>query len=49
MVEGSTGVLQSERLGHSIAWSKISRTIRMAEARNKALNGFAEEHLDWLR
>ena len=27
---------------------EISRTIRMAEARNKALAGFGDENLDWL-
>ena len=43
------GVLQSERLGAPrLRGREISRTIRMAEARNKALAGFAEEILDWL-
>ena len=48
-LKGRPGVLQSERLGAPrLRGREISRTIRMAEARNKALNGFAEEHLDWL-
>ena len=43
------GVLQSERLGAPrLRGREISRTMRMAEARNKALAGFADEHLDWL-
>ena len=48
-LKGRPGVLQSERLGvPRLRGREISRTIRMAEARNKALNGFAEERLDWL-
>ena len=43
------GVLQSERLGSPrLRGREISRTMRMAEARNKALAGFADECLDWL-
>ena len=43
------GVLQSERLGAPrLHGREITRTIRMAEARNKALSGFADEPLDWL-
>ena len=43
------GVLQSERLGAPrLRGREISRTMRMAEARNKALAGFADERLDWL-
>ena len=43
------GVLQSERLGAPrLRGLEISRTMRMAEARNKALAGFADERLDWL-
>ena len=43
------GVLQSERLGAPrLHGREISRTMRMAEARNKALAGFADERLDWL-
>ena len=43
------GVLQSERLGAPrLRGREISRTMRMAEARNKALAGFADEQLDWL-
>ena len=42
-------VLQSERLGAlRLRGREISRTMRMAEARNKALAGFADEALDWL-
>ena len=44
-----TGLLQSERLGAPrLRGREISRTVRMAEARNKALAGFADEPLDWL-
>ena len=43
------GILQSERLGAPrLRGREISRTMRMAEARNKALAGFADESLDWL-
>ena len=43
------GLLQSERLGvPRLRGREMSRTIRMAEARNKALAGFADERLDWL-
>ena len=43
------GVLQSERLGAPRQRGReISRTMFMAEARNKALAGFADERLDWL-
>ena len=43
------GVLQSERLGvPRLRGREISRTMRMAEARNKALKGFADEPLDLL-
>ena len=43
------GVLQSERLFlPRLRGREISRTMRMAEARNKALAGFADESLDWL-
>ena len=43
------GVLQSERLGNPrLHGREISRTMRMAEARNKALDGFGDERLDWL-
>ena len=43
------GVLQSERLGAPrLRGREISRTMLMAEARNKALAGFAGERLDWL-
>ena len=43
------GVLQSERLGTSrLRGREISRTTRMADARNKALAGFGNEPLDWL-
>ena len=42
-------MLQSERLGAPrLRGREISRTMRMAEARNNALAGFADEHLDWL-
>ena len=43
------GVLQSERLGAPrLRGREISRTMRMAEARNKALAGLVDERLDWL-
>ena len=43
------GVLQSECLGTPrLRGREINRTIRMAEARNKALAGFGDEPLDWL-
>ena len=43
------GILQSERLGSPrLRGRETSRTMRMAEARNKALAGFADERLDWL-
>ena len=43
------GVLQSEVLGATrLRGREISRTMRMAEARDKALDGFGDEHLDWL-
>ena len=43
------GVLQSELLGvPRLRGREISRTIRMAEARNRALAGFGDEPLDWL-
>ena len=43
------GTLQSERLfAPRLRGRDISRTIRMAEARNKALAGFGDESLDWL-
>ena len=49
LAEDRPGVLQSERLGAPrLRGREISRTMRMAEARNKALAGFADEHLDWL-
>ena len=42
------GVLQSERLGAPrLRGCEISRTMLMAEARNQALAGFADEYLDW--
>ena len=42
-------MLQSEHLGAPrLRGREISRTIRMAEARNKALAAFADEPLDWL-
>ena len=42
-------VLQSERLGAPrLRGREISRTMRMAEVHNKALAGFADEHLDCL-
>ena len=43
------GVLQTERLGAPrLRGRETNRTLRMAEARNKALAGFADERLDWL-
>ena len=43
------GVLQSEQLGAPrLRGCEFSRTTRMAEARNKALAGLADERLDWL-
>ena len=48
-LKGRPGVLQSEQLdAPRLRGREISRTIRMAEARNKALAGFADERLDWL-
>ena len=48
-LKGRSGVLQSEQLGvPRLRGREISRTIRMAEARNKALAAFADEPLDWL-
>ena len=48
-LEGRPGVLQSERLGAPrLRGREISRTINMANARNKALDGFGDEPLDWL-
>ena len=48
-LKGRPGLLQSERLGvPRLRGREISRTILMAEARNKALAGFADEPLDWL-
>ena len=44
-----SGLLQSECLGAPrLRGREISRIIRMAEARNKALAGFADEAFDWL-
>ena len=44
-----TGVLQSECLGAPRERGReITRTTRMAKARNKALAGFGDEPLDWL-
>ena len=49
LAETSSGNLQSEHLGAPrLRGREISRTMRMAEARNKALAGFADESLDWL-
>ena len=43
------GLLQSEKLSTPrLRGREITRTICMAEARNHALDGFADEHLDWL-
>ncbi|TCD58111.1 glycosyltransferase [Synechococcus sp. BS55D] len=48
-LRGRAGVLQSEQLGAPrLRGREISRTMRMAEARNKALAAFADEPLDWL-
>lgn len=48
-LHGRAGVLQSEHLGTPrLRGREISRTVRMAEARNKALDGFGDECLDWL-
>ena len=48
-LKGRPGVLQSERLGAPrLRGREISRSIRMAEARNHALAGFSNEPLDWL-
>ena len=48
-LKGRPGVLQSERLGAPrLRGREISRTLLMAEARNKALAGFGDEPLDWL-
>ena len=48
-LESRPGVLQSERLGAPrLRGREISRTTRMAEARNQALAGFADEPIDWL-
>ena len=48
-LRGRPGIVQSERLGAPRQCGRqISRTIRMAEARNKALAGFGDEPLDWL-
>ena len=48
-LKGRSGVLQSEHLGDPrLRGREISRTIRMVEARNKALAAFADEPLDWL-
>ena len=48
-LRGRPGVLQTERLGvPRLRGRETSRTIRMAEARNKALAGFGDESLDWL-
>lgn len=43
------GVLQSERLGTPrLRGRETSRTMRMAEARNRAMAGFSDERIDWL-
>ena len=48
-LKNRSGVLQSERLGiPRLRGRETSRTMLMAEARNKALAGFADECLDWL-
>ena len=48
-LEGSSGHLAERTFVCSPPTpSDISRTIRMAEARNKALAGFGDESLDWL-
>ena len=48
-LKGRQGVLQSEHLGDPrLRGREIGRTIRMVEARNKALAAFADEPLDWL-
>ena len=48
-LKGRPGVLQSERLGTPrLRGREISRSVRMAEARNHALAGFSNESLDWL-
>ena len=48
-LQDRAGVLQSEQLGvPRLRGREISRTMRMAEARNKALAAFADEPLDWL-
>ena len=48
-LKGRPGVLQSENLGiPRLRGREISRTIHMAEARNKALSAFSDETLDWL-
>jgi len=48
-LESRPGVLQSERLGAPrLRGREISRTTRMAKARNQALAGFGDEPLDWL-
>ena len=48
-LRGHRGVLQSERLGvPRLSGREISRTMLMAEARNRALAGFGDEPLDWL-
>ena len=48
-IKNRPGVLQSEQIGAPrLRGREISRTVRMAEARNQALAGFSEEPLDWL-
>ena len=47
-LEGSPRRFAERTVGLSLRGREISRTMRMAEARNKALAGFADECLDWL-